>query len=306
MSGLFGFFCVLFSVLIISLSEADSARDFAVQDLVAFVRDLEARVSSLDARLKRLRESKAQGTQNARDLEQLLSFTVRKMDDHDAELDKKMAGLMVGYNHIEHEIKAMSEHEKLVESRLKQMDYKFMVVNITTEKEAQEQSCMAASQCFYGSHVKRQERQEPIPNDGIIAFSSYLDHNVANLAPNESLKYNQVLLNEGNYYNTTTGVFSVPITGIYIFAWTVAARDDGNLQVPDIYTKLVVNGQHKTTAMAESTQVRDDEMGTNIAILRVEKGDAVWISHHDQGLTKDIYSSDNLRIVTFSGSLLSE
>ena len=54
-----------------------------------------------------------------------------------------------------------------------------------------------------------------------VAFSAYLDHDEDGLGPKETLIFNQILLHEGNGYNNYTGVFTVPITGVYSFTFFI-------------------------------------------------------------------------------------
>lgn len=52
-----------------------------------------------------------------------------------------------------------------------------------------------------------------------IAFSAYLSHSNFHMSKGECVKFDQVLLNQGNGYNKTTGTFKAPLTGVYLFTF---------------------------------------------------------------------------------------
>ena len=55
----------------------------------------------------------------------------------------------------------------------------------------------------------------------VVAFSAYLDHTLSNLQKNQVIVFNRILLNEGEGYDTTSGVFTCPRTGVYLATFFV-------------------------------------------------------------------------------------
>jgi len=53
-----------------------------------------------------------------------------------------------------------------------------------------------------------------------VAFSALLDHHI-DVGNGAIIKYNFFLTNEGNWYNHYTGMFTVPVTGVYLFTFTL-------------------------------------------------------------------------------------
>ena len=70
-----------------------------------------------------------------------------------------------------------------------------------------------------GGDVKRITTKRQTPIERGIAFSAYLSHNIAHLAPGHTLKCDQIIINDGNAYSQYTGVFTVPQTGVYLLTF---------------------------------------------------------------------------------------
>ncbi|XP_045203632.2 uncharacterized protein LOC123556753 [Mercenaria mercenaria] len=135
--------------------------------------------------------------------------------------------------------------------------------------------------------VARQEREQ-------VAFSAYLKHDLSNLGPGHTIQYGATVLNEGNALNVHTGIFTVPVSGVYFFSF--ACEDDHNHR---IYADILVDGTRKSLIL-EGPVANAHSMGTNVVILRLTKGQAVWVAidswGHD-GLLQNIAT-------TFSGAFL--
>ena len=94
--------------------------------------------------------------------------------------------------------------------------------------------------------------------------------------------YDNVETNLGSCYNTTTGLFTVPVDGTYVFIWHAVADTDGSGYC---HLLLYRNGaQRQITAFADS---RGSSGGTdaasNSAVLTLNTGDTVGIRTGDCG-----------------------
>ncbi|XP_045192535.2 complement C1q tumor necrosis factor-related protein 3-like [Mercenaria mercenaria] len=140
-----------------------------------------------------------------------------------------------------------------------------------------------------------------------IAFTAYLDHSEHNLTQDQPIIYNKVLLNDGGGYNTNTGMFTAPVAGVYLFSYSVGAKviPDVHLSQYDVFTRLIVDGVHQLSAVAESTSTWDDEQGSTTAIVYVPDGATVWTKHEFKG-GNNLYSAEFERITSFAGTLLYE
>lgn len=56
-------------------------------------------------------------------------------------------------------------------------------------------------------------------NGKTIAFHAVLSKRLLNTTPNTIIKFGNVLVNEGNRYNPSTGKFTAPQDGVYLFSW---------------------------------------------------------------------------------------
>jgi hypothetical protein len=100
-----------------------------------------------------------------------------------------------------------------------------------------------------------------------------------------------VITNVGNAYNPSTGIFTAPTQGNYVFFVNVQAYGSN-----DIYVDIVLNGSTKVRTMAYETH----GAGPNMAVLPLQMRDTVWIKYY-AGTGYYTYSDGPL--TTFSGFL---
>ena len=67
-----------------------------------------------------------------------------------------------------------------------------------------------------------------------VAFSAYLDKIVSHLGIDHLIPFDKILLNEGNAFNSHTGMFVCPLSGVYLFSFTIAS----GIHVRAVYTTL--------------------------------------------------------------------
>lgn len=110
-----------------------------------------------------------------------------------------------------------------------------------------------------------------------------------------TLVFPVVVTNVGNGYNPSTGVFTVPMAGEYVFFVNVQSYG-----TQSIYVDVVVNGVTKVRTMAYSSGSNDyHDAGPNLVVLTLQKGDKVWVRHY---YARGYYTDGP--ITTFSGFLL--
>nr|XP_034332646.1 chromosome partition protein Smc-like [Crassostrea gigas] len=108
-----------------------------------------------------------------------------------------------------------------------------------------------------------------------------------------TLMFNVVLTNVGNGYNPSTGVFTSPGEGTYVFYVSALEYLQQYLGL-----EIVLNNVPKVRLIGESAAAY--QTGTNMVVLNLQKGDSVWVRHHrGKG-----YYSHSIPVTTFSGFLL--
>lgn len=103
-----------------------------------------------------------------------------------------------------------------------------------------------------------------------------------------------VITNVGSGYSPSTGVFTAPEAGEYVFFVNVMSYSSQS-----IYVDIVLNGVYQVRAAAETGSSDHYDNGPNLAVLTLQKEDRVWVKFYaGQGY----YSSGQM--TTFSGFLL--
>lgn len=72
-----------------------------------------------------------------------------------------------------------------------------------------------------------------------------------------------------------SGIFTTSLTGVYLFTWVSTARKLAGECSYDIWVKLMVNGNYKISAAAESMNDWNVHQGSSTAVLRLTKGGRV-------------------------------
>ena len=108
-----------------------------------------------------------------------------------------------------------------------------------------------------------------------------------------TLIFNMAILNVGNGYNPSTGVFTSPVAGTYVFYVTAVEYDKQYLQAD-----IVLNSVSKVRTLGHSDA--SYQTGTNMVVLNLQKGDSVWVKH----VSGKGYWSASVPATTFTGFLI--
>ncbi|KAL4218290.1 Otolin 1 [Mactra antiquata] len=151
------------------------------------------------------------------------------------------------------------------------------------------------------THTSTRQRQHVRQIAGGVAFTAYLTQDI-NPGSKQTIRFDKVITNDGNGYNIHTGIFTCPEAGVYMFSFFLGQRSTSD-SFSEAYAELVVNNDMIVASAVETMHVRQDLQGGNVAIVRLNQGDAVWVesmlSNHDH-----VEGSDSLRLTTFTGLYL--
>lgn len=92
-----------------------------------------------------------------------------------------------------------------------------------------------------------------------------------------------MLLNEGNAFDLSSGIFTVPVNGIYHFDFSALKLYSTNY----LFVSLRVNGVDVGRAGTYKNSAWTHDTVSLSASLRLAAGDRVNLFHHDGGLHED-------------------
>ncbi|XP_062386581.1 complement C1q-like protein 2 [Sardina pilchardus] len=114
---------------------------------------------------------------------------------------------------------------------------------------------------------------------------------------NQKLKYENVITNVGNAYNPNTGIFTVPVKGIYFFTFVLFNPIGNNHPTGG---QLMKNTEMVVSATDNIPGTDTEDTTSNSVTLDLEVSDTVYIQMESG---RAIYTDGNRRN-TFSGHLI--
>lgn len=131
-----------------------------------------------------------------------------------------------------------------------------------------------------------------------VAFSTLLSKDQDHIGLSQTIKFDHVLLNDGNGYSVHSGTFTAPTDGVYMFTYLFA---HGGAVIGQVWLELMKNGNKINAGVTDTFHTYQDLQGGNVAIIRVQAGDAIWVESFHQNDAK-IFGTPGF--TTFSGVLL--
>ncbi|XP_060076926.1 adiponectin-like [Ylistrum balloti] len=127
-----------------------------------------------------------------------------------------------------------------------------------------------------------------------VAFYATL-RNTVNVNLGMTLIFQNVVTNEGNRYNPTTGVFTCGVPGIYVFSWSICVGKDDFVN-----TELVKNGQMVNMQFTSGTD-KYEISTSHMTVLSLQTNDRVNVMVYRNPSPQSFTIGD---ATTFSGFLL--
>jgi hypothetical protein len=128
-----------------------------------------------------------------------------------------------------------------------------------------------------------------------VAFSAGLQHH-QHLNHNQKVKFDEIFINKGAAYATSTGVFTCKTDGLYVFHVHALARQHHSL-----WLELYHNYQYVVSLYGQSAS--GWAAGSNAVTLALHVGDTVYVGVH-HGSSNSLYGVLGETYCTFSGYLV--
>ncbi|XP_029561616.1 uncharacterized protein LOC115157478 isoform X2 [Salmo trutta] len=210
------------------------------------------------------------------------------------EMSTMMAEQRVELRHTKTELGAMEARLRDSESRLADSESRLT---------ASESRLTASESLVEELKVQLKSKVEELSKmneDRKVAFSASLaapgqQGHIGPFNTGITLVYRNIYSNIGNAYNPTTGIFTAPVRGLYLFRFYIYGGADRSVPTTVVLHK---NGHH--VAIAHADQASGEINSSNGVSLLLEVGDVVYM-HLWAG--RKIFDDAN-RHSTFSGHLL--
>lgn len=129
-----------------------------------------------------------------------------------------------------------------------------------------------------------------------ISFSAKLGTAIADISPWNTVVFDKAITNNGNCYNTATGIFTAPIAGTYYFSSTILTKMKSTVEMA-----LRVNEKDEMWMYACATTLTYNS-ATNSIIVKLHKDDKVKIIKYGPWGARPFYLHPTWS--TFTGFLL--
>lgn len=168
-----------------------------------------------------------------------------------------------------------------VNKRLSVLDYKMKLLP-------------SYSYCYMFISIPGLKRNTRFLVDGseTVAFHATLagGHAIRHLHINQTIIFDNVMLNLGGAYRSQHGLFVANTPGIYIFSVSIMALSGG---IDSTMVFIMKNGQEVAAAIADGRGSPHDQ-GSTTVVLQLLVGDEVWVSvqrHDDTAIWTDSLDS---------------
>ncbi|XP_062592487.1 uncharacterized protein LOC134253928 [Saccostrea cucullata] len=104
------------------------------------------------------------------------------------------------------------------------------------------------------------------------SFYAMMTSTVQIQGSNQTIIYDKTGTNNGNAYNTSTGIFTVPETGTYVFTWTAFSYVEEYVRL-----EIVVAGTIYGGTLSDTQETSDADTETAIVVVNANTGDEVYI-----------------------------
>ncbi|XP_062588894.1 complement C1q tumor necrosis factor-related protein 3-like [Saccostrea cucullata] len=144
----------------------------------------------------------------------------------------------------------------------------------------------AIQTCFTLGFVKEQRRgglktKEP------VAFEASLGSSLRNMKMGQRVIFSTLGENNGNGYDASSGVFTAPGSGVYIFVWSIVSTETRFSS-----TALIVNGKQRAVNQCNSKKANNDSC-TRTTVVKLAVGEKVWIESVQDNSAIDDYKSSS-------------
>jgi len=117
------------------------------------------------------------------------------------------------------------------------------------------------------------------------------------ISAGQTLKFGNVITNEGHNYDPSTGIFTCASAGIYVFSQTLDSNKNNFIS-----SRILKNGNEIGLVQAVGTNLYDASSYNSI-VVSLNLGDRVWMSAYTMGNPADSLFKFGY-YATFSGFLL--
>ena len=130
-----------------------------------------------------------------------------------------------------------------------------------------------------------------------VAFSVYMNNSLQHVQIGDIVKCNRVFVNEGDFYDINTGVFNVPVDGVYLLTFHFVGMHGYTV------VSIAVDGELRVGGLVSTETGMDKFAGGNTVMINLRAHQAVWLKVM-VSLDGDLVSHPTAPFITFSGVLL--
>ena len=131
-----------------------------------------------------------------------------------------------------------------------------------------------------------------------VHFAAYLTHTMT-LNAGDVVKFDHVQLNEGNSYNSSSGAFTCPKSGVYLVTWFFINNNPQPSKTP-VWLRLEVNGAMYAFAGLHKYEQHNPAFRSHLVALK--QGDKIQIVAHNDNM---VVYGDSYRHTGFSALYVS-
>ena len=208
-----------------------------------------------------------------------------KVSEEDASLSD-----VIGYMH---QLKLTSDHQACTIDSLQQdNDLHISTIDLLKSTIANQSQAISELQQKNSDKDKQLAEIKQKQNTAVM-FSAYLDRFVK-LYHDDVVIFNRIVTNVGGHYKPSTGVFTCPVSGYYVFDVHVQGQEDQTAAV-----EIRLNGGQLVRALAEDN-LDNQSVSAHVTVM-LRQGDKVDVAVYNR---RSYLAGGKYRFCMFSGHLV--